>query len=119
MNFFFGSLMVIELSPGVRKAMVCAILSWMVHITGPLMLIRKSRSWSGDNGLPLLISEWSFTIHLKLYYCEYNVLNAWFIKIFPSFHLHFYKFVTQTDICLYYESLFSQINNLKVYISWM
>ena len=46
---------------GVTKAVVCAILSGMVHIKEPLLLIGKS-SPCGCSGFPLSLSEWSFTI---------------------------------------------------------
>ena len=45
----------------VTKAVVCAILSGMMHIKEPLLLIRKS-SPCGSSGFPLSLSEWSFTI---------------------------------------------------------
>ena len=46
---------------GVAKAVVCAILSGMVHIKEPLLLIGKSSSCGGSK-FPLSLSEWSFTI---------------------------------------------------------
>ena len=49
---------------GVTKAVVCAILSGMVHIKEPLLLIGKS-SPCGGSRFPLPLSEWSFTIFLK------------------------------------------------------
>ena len=52
---------------GVTKAIVCAILCGMVHKKEPLLLIRKS-SPCGGSGLPLSLSEWSFTICLILSY---------------------------------------------------
>ena len=51
---------------GVTKAVVCAILSGMVHIKEPLLLFGKSSTCSGS-GFPLLVSEWSFTICLMPY----------------------------------------------------
>ena len=45
----------------VTKAVVCAILSGMVHIKEPLLLIGKS-SPCGGSGFLLSLSEWSFTI---------------------------------------------------------
>ena len=46
---------------GVTKAVVCAILSGMVHIKELLLLIGKC-SQCGGSGFPLSLSEWSFTI---------------------------------------------------------
>ena len=46
---------------GVTKAVVCAILTGMVHIKEPLLLIGKSNS-CGDNRFSLSLSEWSCTI---------------------------------------------------------
>ena len=46
---------------GVTKAVVCAILSGMVHIKEPLLLIGKSSLCSIGSRFHLL-SEWSFTI---------------------------------------------------------
>ena len=46
---------------GVTKAVVCAILSGMVHIKEPLLLIEKS-SPCGGSGFPLSLCEWYFTI---------------------------------------------------------
>ena len=46
---------------GVTKAVVCAILSGMVHIKEPLLLIEKS-SLCGGSGFPFSLSEWSLTI---------------------------------------------------------
>ena len=46
---------------GVTTAIVCAILTGIMHIKDPL-LIGKSSSCSGSNGIPFLLSEWSFTI---------------------------------------------------------
>ena len=51
---------------GVTKAVVCAILSGMVHLKEPLLLIGKG-STCGSNGFPLSLSEWSFTICLTPY----------------------------------------------------
>ena len=48
---------------GVTKAMICAILSGMVHIKEPLLLIIKS-SPCGGSGFPHSLSEWSFTIFM-------------------------------------------------------
>ena len=47
---------------GVTKAVVCAILSRMVHIKEALMLIEKSSPSSGGSWFPLSLCEWSFTI---------------------------------------------------------
>ena len=47
--------------PCVTKAVVCAILSGMVHIKEPLLLIGKSSPCDGS-GFPLSLSEWSFNI---------------------------------------------------------
>ena len=44
------------LQTGVTKAVVCAILSGIVHIKEPLLLIRKS-SPCGGSGLPFSLSE--------------------------------------------------------------
>ena len=68
----------------VTKAMVCIILSGMMHIKVPLLLIGKS-SLCGGSGFPLLLSEWSFTICLTPYNCKYNVLSASINKTFPFF----------------------------------
>ena len=54
---------------GVTKAVVCAILSGMVHIKEPLLLIGKS-SPCGGSGFPLSLSEWSFTICPTPYNCK-------------------------------------------------
>ena len=43
----------------------------MLHIKEPLLLIGKSRPWSGGSGFPPKLSEWSFTIRLM----PYNPLN--------------------------------------------
>ena len=51
---------------GATKAVVCVILSGMVHIKEPLLLIRKS-SPCGGSRFPLSLSEWSFTICLMPY----------------------------------------------------
>ena len=48
---------------GVTKAVVCVILSGMVHIKVPLLLIDKS-SLCDDSGFPFSLSEWSLTICL-------------------------------------------------------
>ena len=54
---------------GVTKAVVCVILSGMMHIKEPLLLIGKS-SPCGGNGLPLSLSELSFTMCLMPYNCK-------------------------------------------------
>ena len=46
---------------GVTKAVVCVILSGMMHIKEPFLLIGKS-STCGSSRFPLSLSEWSFTI---------------------------------------------------------
>ena len=46
---------------GVTKAVVCAILSGMVHIKESLLLIGKS-SPCGGSGFSLSLSEWYFTM---------------------------------------------------------
>ena len=51
---------------GVTKAVVCVILSGMVHIKEPLLLIDKS-SLCGGSGFPFSLSEWSLTICLTPY----------------------------------------------------
>ena len=73
---------------GVTKAMVCVILSGIMHIKELLLLIRKS-SPCGDSGFPLSLSEWSFTICLMPYNCKLNVLSASLNKTFPSFLSHY------------------------------
>ena len=42
----------------------------MVHIKEPLLLIGKSRPYSGGNGFPPSLSEWSFTLYETPYNCE-------------------------------------------------
>ena len=69
----------------VTKAVVYAILSWMVHIKDALLLIEKSSPCSGGNGFPLSLFEWSFTICQAPYNHIKNVLNALLNKTFPSF----------------------------------
>ena len=53
----------INITTGVTKAVVCAILSvgWLVHIKEPLLLIGKS-SLCGGSGFPFSLSEWSLTM---------------------------------------------------------
>ena len=51
---------------GVTKAVVCVILSGMVHIKELLLLIRKNSPYGG-NMFPLSLSEWSFTICVTPY----------------------------------------------------
>ena len=51
---------------GLTKAVVCAILSGMVHIKEPLLLIGNS-SPCGGSGFPLSLTAWSFTICLTPY----------------------------------------------------
>ena len=51
---------------GVTKAVVCVILSGMMHIKEPLLLIGKS-SPCGGSRFPVSLSEWSFTICLTPY----------------------------------------------------
>ena len=51
---------------GVTKAVVCAILSGMVHIKEPLLLIGKS-SLCGSSGFSLSLSVWYLTICLTPY----------------------------------------------------
>ena len=53
---------------GVTKAMVCVILSGMMHIKEPLLLIGKSGP-CGSSGFPLSLSEWSFIICMTTYKC--------------------------------------------------
>ena len=55
-----------------------------VPIKDPLLLIEKSSTCSGDSGLPLSLSEWSFTIYSTPYKRKYNVLNASLYKTFLS-----------------------------------
>ena len=57
------------LHDGVTKAVVCAILSGMVHIKEPLLLIRKSNLCGGSR-FPFSLSEWSITICLTPYNCK-------------------------------------------------
>ena len=45
----------------VQQAVVCVILSGMVYIKEPLQLIGKNIP-CGGSGIPLSLSEWSFTI---------------------------------------------------------
>ena len=54
---------------GVTKAVVCVILSGMMHIKDPLLLIGKS-SPCGGSGLALPQFEWSFTIFPMPYNCN-------------------------------------------------
>ena len=51
---------------GVTKAVVCVILSGIMHIKEPLLLTGKSSPCSGS-GFPLSLSEWSFTICMTPY----------------------------------------------------
>ena len=51
---------------GVTKAVVCVILSGMVHIKEPLLLIDNS-SLCGGIRFPFSLSEWSLTICLTPY----------------------------------------------------
>ena len=69
---------------GVTKAMVCVILSGMMHIKEPFLLIGKS-SLCGGSGFPFSLSEWSLTRCLMPYNHKYNVLSASLNKTFPSF----------------------------------
>ena len=39
----------------------------VVHIKDPLLLIGKSSPFSGNSRFPLLLYEWSFTIHMTPY----------------------------------------------------
>ena len=64
---------------GVTKAVVCVILSGMMHIKEALLPIGKS-SLCGGSRFPLSLSEWSFTICLMP-----NVLSASLNKTFTSF----------------------------------
>ena len=59
---------------------MCYLVCGMVHIKESLLLIRKSSAFTNDSGLPLSLSEWSFTI------CPTpNLLSASLNKTFPSF----------------------------------
>ena len=51
---------------GIPNAVVCVILSGMVHIKEPLLLIDKS-SLCGGSGFPFSLSEWSLTICMTPY----------------------------------------------------
>ena len=51
---------------GITKAMVCIILSGMMHIKEPLLLIGTSSPCAGSR-FPFLLCEWSLTICLMLY----------------------------------------------------
>ena len=64
---------------------MCHPVCGMVHIKEPLLLIGKG-SPCGGSGLPLSLSEWSFTICPMPYNRKYNVLSASLNKTFPSFH---------------------------------
>ena len=55
-------MIILVLSTGVIKVMVCAVLSGMVHIKDPLLLIERSGPYSGGSGFPLWLPKWSFTI---------------------------------------------------------
>ena len=44
------------------KAMVCAIMSGMVHIKETLLLMGKNSPYSGSSRFLFSLSEWSFTI---------------------------------------------------------
>ena len=70
---------------GVTMAMVCVILSGMVHIKDPLLLIERSSPCSGGSGFSLLLSAWSLTICSTPHNCVINVLSASLNKTFPSF----------------------------------
>ena len=70
---------------GVTKAVVCDILSGVVHIKDTLLLIGKRSPCSGGSGFPLLLSVWSFTIYTTPYNRQYNVMSASLNKAFPSF----------------------------------
>ena len=63
---------------GITKAMVCAILSGMVHIKNP-------SPCSGDSGFPLSLSKWTSTICPIPYNWIKNVLSLSLNKTFPSF----------------------------------
>ena len=65
---------------------MCYPVCGMVYIKEPLLLIEKS-SPCGGSGLPLSLSEWSFTICLTPYNRKQNVLSASLNKTFPSFLL--------------------------------
>ena len=49
---------------GVTKAVVCAILSGIMHKKEPLLLIRMSACSFLSRGFPLSLYEWSFTLYL-------------------------------------------------------
>ena len=53
----------------------------MVHIKYPLLPIEKSNPCSGDSGIPLSLSEWSFTM-CKCVECvfKYFLLNMFLTK---------------------------------------
>ena len=70
---------------GVRKGCgMCYPVCGMIHIKDSLLLIRKSRPWSGGNGFFVLLSRWSFTLSLMSYNCEYFffIYSASLNKIF-------------------------------------
>ena len=66
---------------GVTKAVVCVILSGMVHIKEPLLLIDKSSLCWGSR-FPISLSEWFLTICLTPYNRRSNVLSASLNKTF-------------------------------------
>ena len=81
---------------GIIKAVVCDILSGMVHIKEHMLQIAKNNQCSGGSRFLLSLSESSFTVCPITYNHKYNVLSA-----FPSFlnHTSIYtqKLCTTTD----------------------
>ena len=86
-----------------------------MHINEPLLLIGKS-SPCGGSGLPLSLSEWSFTICLTIYSRKLNVLSVslnktcsslfklWIVTLLSpyqgSFLSSFHTNINYEDICL-------------------
>ena len=64
---------------------MCCAVCWVVHIKEHLLLFGKSRPYSGGNGFPLSLYEWSFTICPTPYIRIKNALGASLNKTFPSF----------------------------------
>ena len=47
----------------VQNVVVCTVLFvGMVHVKGPLLLVRKRNPWTGGSGFPLQLSQQSLTI---------------------------------------------------------
>ena len=63
---------------------MCYSVCGMMNIKEPLLLIGKS-SPCGSSGIPLSLTEWSFTICPMPYNRKSNVLSELLNKTFPSF----------------------------------